>query len=182
MIFAEPYGNYAHSELQYEIKQASQTNANPKWYRRLKIVQFSLAGYTVPQLTDLFEPCAATIRSYIKDYNQGGIEALNPKKSPGRPPKVGQLAQDDWAQIMSQTPNQYDKLQTDSRQWTLQLLVTYAKEYLDQDVCFQTISAALKRCGYRTGRSKLRVGSPDPDYQVKRERVESLRSLPSRGN
>ena len=85
-------------------------------------------------------------------------------------------------EILHQTPHHYEKLQTDSRTWTLDLLVRYAKEYLGQEVCFQTISAALKRCKYRTGRSKLRVGSPDPDYQVKRHRVEELRSLPSGGN
>jgi hypothetical protein len=95
---------------------------------------------------------------------------------------VGQLVKDQWREILNQTPNQYEKLGTDSRQWTLELLVRYAKEYLDQEVCFQTISAALRRCKYRTGRSKLRVGSPDPEYQVKRKRVEELESLPPRGN
>ena len=35
-------------------------------------------------------------------------------------------------------------------------------------VCFQAVSAALRRCKYRTGRSKLRVGSSDPDYLAKR--------------
>ena len=58
----------------------------------------------------------------------------------------------------------------------------YAQAYLGQEVCFQTISAALKRCKYRTGRSKLRVGSPDPEYHVKRQRVEELRSLPQGDN
>ena len=61
-------------------------------------------------------------------------------------------------------------------------LVGYAKAYLDAEVDFSTISKAMKRCGLRTGRSKLRVGSPDPDYIVKRQTVEQLRSLQQRGN
>lgn len=177
MIYAQPQGENTISELQVQLKKAS----DAKWYRRLKIVQLSMTGMSVPQLSQHFEVCKATIRSYIKAYNQGGVETLIPKKSTGRPPKVAQLTQNDWDQILRQTPDQYEKLQTDSRQWTLALLVRYAKEYLDQEVRFQTIAAALKRCKFRTGRSKLRVGSPDPDYQVKRERVEQLRSFATAG-
>lgn len=177
MIYAQPQGEHAVSELQGLLKKAS----DAKWYRRLKIVQLSMTGMSVPQLSQHFEVCKATIRKYIKAYNQGGVEALIPKKPTGRLPKVAHLTQDDWNQILRQTPDQYEKLQTDSRQWTLALLVGYAKEYLDQEVCFQTVAAALKHCKFRTGRSKLRVGSPDPDYQVKRERVEQLRSFATAG-
>ena len=178
MIYAPPQGDYAISELHVELKQAK----DAKWYRRLKIIQLSMAGMRVSQLAEQFELCQATIRSYLKAYHQGGIEGLRPGKSPGRRPKVGQLRRDDWEEILRQTPNQYAKLETDSRQWTLELLVCYAKEYLAQEGCFQTISAALRRCKYRTGRRKLRVGSPDPDSQGKRDRAEELESLPSRGN
>lgn len=178
MLYAQPQGDYAMSELYAELRQAKEA----KWYRRLKIIQLSLTGMRVSQLAEQFDLCRVTIRSYIKAYNQGGVEGLRPRKSPGRPPKVGQLSRGDWEQILRRTPNQYEKLETDSRQWTLALLVRYAKAYLHQEVCFQTIFAALKRCKYRTGRSKLRVGSPDPEYQVKRKRGKDLRSLPSRGN
>ena len=178
MIYAQPETKCAISQLQMGIKEAKEA----KWYRRLKIIQLSMAGYNVPQLAEQFDLCTATVREYIKAYNSGQIEMLRPRKSPGRPPKVGQLKRDNWEQILTQTPNQYDKLQTDSREWTLELLVGYTKEYLGEDVVFQTISEAMKRCGYRTGRSKLRVGSPDPDYTVKRQRVDRLRSLQQRGN
>ena len=178
MIFAIPNKEDAISELQFEIKIAD----NVKWYRRLKIIQLSMANVTVPQLAEQFDVCKATVRNYIKIYNTGGIDHLRPKKSPGRPPKVGHLSRDDWSNILSRTPNQYEKLDTDSRQWTLGLLVRYAKEYIGEDVCLDTISKALRRCKYRTGRSKLRIGSPDPDYKIKRERIEELRSLPRRGN
>ena len=178
MIYAQPQTECAISQLQMAIKEAK----DAKWYRRLKTIQLSMAGHNVTQLAEQFDLCSATVREYIKAYNAGQIEMLRPNKSPGRPPKVGQLNRDDWEQILQRTPNQYEKLQTDSREWTLELLVGYTKQYLGQDVVFQTISQALRRCKYRTGRSKLRVGSPDPDYMVKRERVETLRSLPARGN
>lgn len=178
MIYAQPQGDYAISELQVELRNAQ----HAKWYRRLKIIQLSMTGITVPQLSEQFDLCRATVRSYIKAYNEGGIEGLRPGKSPGRPPKVGQLTRDQWEEILRRTPNQYERLQTDSRRWTLELLACYAKEYLHQEVCFQTIWAALRRLKYRPGRSKLRVGSPDPEYQIKRARIEAFRGLPPRDN
>jgi transposase len=178
MIYAQAQAEDAISELQVELKGAG----DAKWYRRLKIIQLSMSGMKVKKLSDQFDLCPKTVRNYIKAYNQGGIDQLRVKKSPGRPPKVGHLCRDDWSEILSRTPNQYDRLETDSRQWTLELLVRYSKEYLSQDVCLDTISKALRRCKYRTGRSKLRVGSPDPDDVLKRERVDKLRSLPHRGN
>jgi len=178
MIYAEPQAESAISELQVQLKETR----DAKWYRRLKIIQLSMSGISVPKLSDQFDLCPKTVRNYIKAYNQGGVDQLSPKKSPGRPPKVGHLSRDDWSEILSRTPNQYQRLETDSRQWTLELLVHYAKEYLGCEVCLDTISKALRRCKYRTGRSKLRVGSPDPDYLVKRERIEDLRSLPPGGN
>ena len=161
MIYAIPFGEHAISELALQVKTAEKAT----WYRRLKIIQLSMAGQTVPKLAEQFDLCKPTVRTYIKAYNHSGIEALKPLPQPGRPPKVGQLKKDDWEEILKKTPNQYDKLETDSRQWTLELLVVYAKEYLSEDVVFQTISEAMSRCGYRTGRSKLRVGSPDPEYK-----------------
>jgi transposase len=141
-----------------------------------------MAGVSVSHLAQAFDLCSATIRSYIKAYHQGGIEGLRPGKSSGRPPKVGQLSKADWEEILHQSPNTYEKLCTDCRCWSLELLARYAQRYLGQEVCFQTISAALRRCKYRTGRSKLRIGSPDPEYQVKRQRIEELSGLPPRDN
>ena len=95
---------------------------------------------------------------------------------------MGHLSRDESSEILSRTPNQYEKLETDSRQWTIELLAGYAKEYLNELVTLDTISKALRRCKYGTGRSRLRIGSPAADYSVKRERVETLGSLPPRGN
>ena len=164
MIYAHAQREGDISQLAYEIKICRD---NVKWYRRLKIVQLSTTGDSVPQLAGQFDLCQETVRNYVTAYNSGGIDALRPNKSPGRPPKIGQLTRDNWDEILRQTPNHYEKLETQSRQWTLDLLVDYVKHYIGEEVCFQTISEALRRCKYRTFRSKLRIGSPDPDYQVK---------------
>ena len=91
------------------------------------------------------------------------------------------FSKSDWEHLFEQTPDQYEKLQTGSRQWTLELMSVYFKAYHEISVTPPVIHHALRRMGYRTGRSKLRVGSPDPEYQAKRKQLEALASLQKRG-
>jgi hypothetical protein len=45
-----------------------------------------------------------------------------------------------------------------------------------------TVDLALRRAGFRRGRTKLTVTSPDPDYEVKRQRIEALGTALGRGS
>lgn len=103
-----------------------------------------------------------------------------PQSPPGRKGKITHLRKANWDKILEQTPNQYQLLNTDSRQWTLELIVLYLQKYHQISVTTPAVYYALRRTGRRTGRSKLRIGSPDPDYQVKRQTIEKLTNLPKR--
>lgn len=176
------YANIASSEEQKRLDAAKEATKDKTWYRRLMIITLSAQQYTVQKLSELFHLCETTIRSYVHAYNEGGLDQLRPKTSPGRPSKVADWTKDDWDEILARTPNQYAKLCTESRQWTYDLLVAYVNAYHGIRVCRSTIYNSLRRTGRRAGRSKLRVGSPDPEYVVKRQHVEVLENLPERGN
>ena len=153
----------------------------PKWYQRLLIIKLSATEkMSVPQLAKMFNLCDDSVRSYIHKYNASGLEALMPKSPPGRRGKITHFSKSDWERLFQQTPDQYEKLQTDSRQWTLELMSVYFKVYHEISVTPPAIHIALRRIGYRTGRSKLRVGSPDPDYQAKRHQLTELACLRKR--
>jgi len=162
---------------QERLENALQVSKKKNWYRRLKIVQLSARGHTVQQLGELFGLCEATIRNYIHSYNQGGLGKLKPVKQPGRPPKIAHWTKQQWDEVLEQTPNQYEKLDIESFQWTLDRLRLYLKEYHGINVSIVSIYNSLRRTGRRTGRSKLRVGSPDPKYTVKRKHTEELRDF-----
>jgi len=174
MIYAQLNNPEEKEILESELKSAKDKN----WYRRLQIIKLSAYKHTVQELSHDFDLCQQTIRNYINAYSQGGLPAFFPKKSPGRPPKIGNWTKEDWDKVLEQTPNQYEKLGTQSRQWTLDRLRVYVKEYHDIDVSIVSVHKSLRKTGRRTGRSKLRVGSPDPDYIVKRESIEKLRDFP----
>jgi transposase len=174
MIYAKLNNPEEKEILERELKSARDKN----WYRRLQIIKLSAFRHTVQELSDEFSLCHQTIRNYINAYNQGGIKSLFPGKSSGRPPKISNWTKQDWDKVLEQTPNQYEKLNTQSRQWTLERLRVYVKEYHNIDVSKVSIHRSLGKTGRRTGRSKLRVGSPDPDYVVKRETIKELRDFP----
>jgi transposase len=156
--------------LEKELKSTEDV----KWYRRLKIIQLSSQGETVPQLAQSFDVCQATVRDYIKRYNSGGLDALKRGNSNGRPPKT-QLTKSEWEELLHQSPCQFEKLNTGARNWTQDMLSVYCHEYLGVKIGATAICMLLKRMGISWNRGKLKVTSPDPQYTVKRERVQTLK-------
>ena len=173
MIYAE----VKRPEEQKRLDEALKASKKKSWYRRLQVIALSAQKYTVQKLSEMFRLCEQTIRNYIHSYNEGGLAKLAPGKPTGRPPKIAHWTKGQWDEVLEQTPNQYEKLNTQSRQWTLELLRLYLKEYHDIDVSIVSVYNSLRRTGRRTGRSKLRVGSPDPEYTVKRRQVETLQDF-----
>ena len=161
--------------LEKELKSTK----DAKWYRRLKIIQLSSRGEKVPQLAKRFDVCQATVRDYIKRYNSGGLETLKRNNSSGRPPKT-QLTRAEWEELLHRSPCQFEKLNTGARNWTHKMLSQYCYEYLGVQIGQPAISMLLKRMGIRWNRGKLKVTSPDPEYTVKRERVERLKKKPGK--
>ena len=176
------YAKIENPEQEKRLIDELKTSKDKNWYRRLEIIKNSTKGVSVEQLSRIFNVSQATIRRYVHAFNEGGLDALKPIKPTGRPPKIGNWTKGNWDEILERTPNQYEKLNTKSRQWTLERLALYAKEYHNIDVTISCVYKALRKTGRRTGRSKLRVGSPDPDYAVKRKSVETFRNLPQRDN
>jgi len=171
------YADVKSQEERIRLVDAMKASRDKNWYRRLKVIELSAEKYSVQELCNTFKLCEATIRNYIHSYNQDGLAGLAPGKSPGRPPKIGHWTKEQWNQVLEQTPNQYEKLDTQSRQWTLERLRKYLEKYHEISVSLSSVYRSLRKTGRRTGRSKLRVGSPDPEYLIKRKYVKELRDF-----
>jgi len=172
------YAKIKDAEERERLKEALVTTKDKRMYSRLLIISLSSEGYQVKRLSEMFNVCKATIRTYIKSYSEGGLKGLAPIKQPGRPVKIGHWTKGDWDKVLEQTPSGYEKLSSRSRVWTLDLLRKYVKQYHGIDVCISSIHDSLKKTGRRTGRSKLRVGSPDPEYIAKRQHTKGVQNLP----
>ncbi len=60
-------------------KAEMKRTTEPKWYRRLKVVNLSSQGCSVPTSTALFDLSEVTIRLYIQNCNEGEMSEMWPK-------------------------------------------------------------------------------------------------------
>ena len=126
----------------------------------------------MPALAQWFDLSEATVRSYIKQYNEGGIVHLQPDKSPGRKVSIP-LTKAEWEDVLAQRPSQFEKLKTRARNWSQPLLQAYLYQYHQVEVVQGTISKTLQRQGisWKRAKKKWLFGNPGgaPIYRVEVE-------------
>lgn len=159
-------------ELEERLKRAK--SQSTLIYLDLKIIELSHQGQSVPQMGQLLGLHPNTVRSLIKKFQAHGFEGL--KRKPRGKPEEKLKAYDKayWEDVLSQPPSSFEQLQTPDQNWTYELIQQYIETYLQLKVTISTIWNHLRRVGFTSGRAKLSITSPDPDYQVKRHRVEAL--------
>jgi transposase len=172
MLFAQI--NEQSRTLLHEALQAAE---EAKWYRRLQVIVLSGQGHQVSEIAPLTRLSEATIRDYIKRYNHGGLSGLQPNYGIGRP-AANSWTKEEWDALLHRSPCQFEKLATGARNWTQTLLVHYLLMYHQVSMSQSALSYLFKRLGISWNRGKLKVTSPDPDYQVKRSRIEALKKKP----
>lgn len=160
-------------ELQKRLKQAK--SQQTLVYLDLKTIEFSDQGKNAPQIGKLLGLHPHTVRTIIKKFQANGFQGLQ-RKPRGKPEvKLKAYDKEYWEDILSQPPSSFEKLDTPDQNWSYELIQNYIATYLQIKVTISTIWNHLRRVGYTSGRAKLSITSPDPDYQVKRQRVDDLK-------
>ena len=95
------------------LDAAMNTTTDAKWYRRLKIIDLSGQGFSVPELSLMFDLNTGTIRRYIHAYNEAGLDGLQPEYGRGRPP-VLTWSKAQWLDLLAQSPADLELLNTGS--------------------------------------------------------------------
>jgi transposase len=170
-----------------ELAAALRAAPDVRLYKRMKLVQLSARGYTVEHLASLFDLHQQRVRACLHRYLAGGLAALPDAPRSGRPPQLppeyrGEASRPTWQRVLDRRPSTIPELETPSHVWTLALLARYLRVFHQVEVAESTVYTALSRAGFRRGRTKLTVTSPDPDYEVKRRRIEALGKAPGRGS
>jgi transposase len=160
-------------ELEERLKRAK--SQSTLVYLDLKIIDLAQQGQSVPQIGQVLGLHPNTVRSLLKKFQAHGFEGL--KRKPRGQPEEKLKAYDKayWEDVLSQPPSSFKKLQTPDQNWTYELIQQYIETYLQIKVTISTIWNHLRRVGFTSGRAKLSITSPDPDYQVKRQRLEALK-------
>ena len=173
-------------EQRAELAAAIRAARSARLYRRLKAVQWLAEGYSVETVMRLADASRSSVYHYLSAYARGGVAALEDAPRRGRPRKLpapyaggGPEGHDAWQRLLDRRPSTIGELATPSHVWTLRLLARYMEAVHGASVAEATIYTALSRAGFRRGRTKLSPTSPDPQYEVKRRRIEALGSGPA---
>lgn len=87
-----------------EIDSLRNTTASADIYRNCSIVLLSNGGHTAPGIAEILGCSAETVKRVRKLFRQGGIAALTPKKSPGRPSQATPSFRDMLAKAVQTHP------------------------------------------------------------------------------
>ena len=159
-------------ELRERLNQAKSQSA--LLYMDLKIIEFSHQGRSVSEIGQLLGLHDNTVRTILKKFKATGFEGLQRKRRGQPQEKLKAYGKAYWEEILTQPPSSFEKLDSPAQNWTYELVQQYIEQYLQIKVAMSTIWNHLRKVGFTSGRAKLSITSPDPEYQVKRQRLEEL--------
>jgi transposase len=137
--------------------------------RRCQMLLASAEGQSTPTIARALRCNDQTVRNAIHDWNERGLQALQPRSS--RPHTIHALfdarSLDRLRALLHQSPRSFGK---DTSVWTLELAaeVSFAQGLTSRLASDETIRAALKTLGVRWKRAKHWITSPDPEYLRKK--------------
>jgi transposase len=124
-------------------------------------------GHSVDELAGLFRVCPDTIIRAVARYRNGGVEALKNKKRASPAIPKGYLPEDEEWLIETVRINPRT-LGLDFSNWTLPKLSEYVSEHTGRHMGRHAVADILHANKINMRRPKIKVTSPDPDYQEKR--------------
>lgn len=140
--------------------------------RRSQILLASSRGESPPRIAASLGCGSQTVRNAIHDFNQRGLDALEPGSS--RPKRTRAAFDEQGAEqlreMLHRSPREFGYDTTSL--WTLEMaaVVAFEKGLTQRRVSGETIRATLSRLlGVRWMRAKRWITSPDPLYERKKD-------------
>ena len=143
-------------------------------YRGL-IIALSYEGYPVDMISRKINMHPVNVRKWIRKFNRFGIEGIAPKKV-GRKPKLDKKVEDEILKIALTKP---EELGLYFSTWSLRKLEAYLKSRRVASVSYTQLRKILRSRGLSFRKSKLRLISGDPEYGVKKRRIQRLLRKPN---
>ncbi|MFG2052246.1 IS630 family transposase [Micromonospora sp. NPDC048935] len=142
-------------------------------YRRAMMLLASAGGNRVPVIAQLVQADEDTVRDVIHRFNQIGLACVDPQWAGGRPRL---LSPDDEQFVVATATTRPVKLGQPFTSWSLRKLAAYLRR-LDGRVIRigrEALRRLLGRRGVTFQRTRTWKQSPDPDRDVKLDRIEEV--------
>ena len=138
---------------------------------RCHIILLSAQRYSVPQIAALLFTSEDTVARCIHEFNRSGLDQILPQERMGRPAKITEALLKKLLELVAADPRD---LQYPFSTWTAELLALALQEHTGVQVSESCVRRTLHRQGYSVQRPVQTVSSPDPEYEQKQARLQTL--------
>jgi transposase len=147
-------------------------------WRRAQMVLLSAQGMDVPAIARVAFTSEDRVRDVIRNFNGDGFGSLYPKYKGGRSPKFTLPQRREIKKIAKSKPGEHD---LPFSAWSLAKLAEFlVAEGVVDDISHEGLRVLLREEGVTFQRLKTWKASTDPDYAVKKARVEHLYAIADR--
>lgn len=129
-----------------KVEQAMKRVKDRRMYERYQALYLHLKGYSLEQIADVQNRHVKTIKSHIKVYAEGGIDALVMNFSPGAPQRLTESQVEGLAQIINGSSPKRRGYSNGSR-WTLQAIASCIMAEFGLCYSLKGVSKLLQRHG-----------------------------------
>lgn len=144
-------------------------------WRRAQMVLLSAQGMPVPKIAEVSFTSADRVRDVIHNFNADGFDSLYPKYAGGRPKKFTLPERREIKKIAKSAPAEHD---LPFSTWSLTKLAEFlVAEGVVDDISHEGLRVLLREEGVSFQKVKTWKRSRDPDYAVKKARVEHLYAI-----
>ncbi|MGQ9588497.1 MAG: IS630 family transposase [Thermoplasmata archaeon] len=159
------------------FKKVSKCAIDGRLALRYQAIWFSHLGKSVQEIAELLDVSEESVRNWIHIFEEEGFEGLADDWRSGRPPKANEAYIERLLDMVHISPLLVGYSVTS---WTLPLLAEYMEKETGVRLSGERIRQLLLKSGVRFRRAKLCVASDDPDYDIKRRRIDKLLAAPAK--
>ena len=147
-------------------------------WRRAQMVLLSAQGMDAAAIAKVAFTSEDRVRDVIRNFNADGFGSLYPKYEGGHPPKFTLPQRREIKKIAKSKPAEHD---LPFSTWSLAKLADFlVAEGVVDDISHEGLRVLLRQEGVSFQRVKTWKASKDPDYAVKKARVEHLYAIADR--
>jgi transposase len=147
-------------------------------WRRAQMVLLSAQGMDAAAIAKVAFTSEDRVRDVIRDFNADGFGSLYPKYKGGRPPKFSLPQRREIKKTAKSRPAEHG---LPFSAWSLSKLAEFlVAEGVVDDISHEGLRTLLREEGVSFQRLKTWKASKDPDYAVKKARVEHLYAIADR--
>jgi transposase len=147
-------------------------------WRRAQMVLLSAQGMSATAIAKVAFTSEDRVRDVIRNFNADGFSSLYPKYKGGRPPKFTLPQRREIKKTARSRPAEHG---LPFSAWSLAKLADFlVAEGVVDDISHEGLRALLREEGVTFQRIKTWKASKDPDYAVKKARVEHLYAIADR--